>query len=233
MSSPGPASRLAGAELVLFDLDGTLTASGPGILASIRYALASLGEPIPERAVLDRFIGPPLADSFRDLCGMAPDRAWEAVTAYRVYYAQRGQFESSVYDGIPAALAALSTAGRVLAVATSKAEVYAHSVLRHFGLADRFVEVVGSELDGRRTAKAEVIAEALRRVGGSPERSVMIGDRSQDVLGALAVGVPSIGALWGYGSAAELTTAGATALAPSPGTLPDLLLPPGSAGGRH
>lgn len=213
------------ADPVLFDLDGTLTASGPGILASVRHALTELGEPMPDPEVLQAFIGPPLLDSFQHLCGMAPDRAWTAVLAYREYYAGRGQFENSVYDGIPELLAALRADGRTLAVATSKAEVYAHSILDHFGLADHFAEVVGSELDGRRTAKAEIIGEALARLGRAPARAVMVGDRSHDVVGARTVGIPCIGALWGYGSSRELRDSGADALAGTPWHLLGMLLP--------
>jgi phosphoglycolate phosphatase len=217
--------RLVDADPVLFDLDGTLTASGPGILASVRHALAELGEPIPPAEVLDQFIGPPLADSFAQLCGMDPGRAQEAITAYRVYFAARGQYENSVYDGIPEVLGALRDQGRVLAVATSKAEVFAESILAHFALDGYFAAVVGSELDGRRTDKAEVITEALSRLDRPRAGTVMIGDRSHDVRGARRVGVDCIGALWGYGSADELTTEGATALAETPSALTALLLP--------
>ncbi len=218
-------ASLAGSDPVLFDLDGTLTASGPGILASVRHALAEMGEPIPEQSVLDRFIGPPLAHSFRDFCGMDDRQVQAAIRAYRVYFAERGQFENSVYDGIPELLDALLAQGRVLAVATSKAEVYAHSILDHFDLAGRFTVVVGSELDGRRTDKAEVIAEALDRLGpAAPTGAAMVGDRSHDVIGARATGLPCIGALWGYGSAAELAEAGADALAAAPGDVLGLLM---------
>jgi phosphoglycolate phosphatase len=228
-----PAFELA--DPVLFDLDGTVTASGPGILNAVRHALVELGEPLPDDAALARFIGPPLVDSFMTECAMDEQRAWQAVLAYRAYYELRGQFENSVYAGIPEVLAGLRSAGRRLVVATSKAEPYARSILAHFGLLAAFDEVVGSELDGRRTAKAEVIAEALRRLalpgarpsgpglvelGGPP---VMVGDRSHDVLGAAAVGIASIGALWGYGSAEELAMAGAGALAASPAALLPLL----------
>ncbi len=214
--------RFIGADPILFDLDGTLTASGPGILASVRHALDRLGEPMPPD--LDRFIGPPLLDSFEQFCGMDPQRAWTAVLAYREHYVAHGQFQNSVYDGITEALAELAGAGRVLAVATSKAEVYARSILEHFGLAPHFTTVVGSELDGTRTRKAEVVAEALARLRTSPRTAVMVGDRSHDVIGARTVGVSSLGVLWGYGTADELADAGADALVATPRDLVGLLL---------
>ena len=228
--APGGAGRRPGvlftrADPVLFDLDGTLTASGPGILASVRYALTTLGAPIPDPEVLDRFIGPPLHESFQLFCGMDADRAWTAVLAYREYFVEHGQYQNSVYDGIVPVLGALAAAGRVLAVATSKAEVYARSILDHFGLTGHFVEIVGSELDGTRTHKADVVAEALARLGAPADNAVLVGDRAQDVLGARAVGLPCVGALWGYGSIEELTGAGAAALAATPQDLLALLLP--------
>ena len=217
--------RFADADPILFDLDGTLTESGPGIMSSVRYALAKMGEPALDDEQLRRFIGPPLLDSFRDFCGFDPAEVAVAIAAYREYYATDGQYENSVYDGIPELLASLRTAGRTLAVATSKAEVYAASILEHFDLAGYFSTVVGSELDGRRTAKSDIISEALDRLGRPASGTVMIGDRSHDVRGAVTVGVGSIGVLWGYGDGAELTAAGADALAATPAELLGQLTP--------
>ncbi|MCU0283460.1 MAG: HAD hydrolase-like protein [Candidatus Nanopelagicales bacterium] len=210
------------ADPVLFDLDGTLTASGPGILASVRHALAVLGEPEPDGASLARFIGPPLLESFVAECGLDEPRAWEAVLAYRGHYEVVGQYLNAVYPGIPEVLDALRADGRRLVVATSKAEPYARSILAHFDLLDRFDAVVGSLLDGGRTAKAEVIAEALRRCGGPAP--VMVGDRHHDVTGAGAHALPAIGALWGYGSADELWAAGAAVVLADPLDLIPVLL---------
>jgi phosphoglycolate phosphatase len=212
--------RFADADPILFDLDGTLTESGPGIISSVRYALATMGAPALGDQQLRRFIGPPLLDSFRDFCGFDPDQVTTAIAAYREYYATDGQYQNSVYAGIPELLTSLGEAGRTLAVATSKAEVFAESILGHFDLRGYFSTVVGSELDGRRTAKADIITEALARLGGPVMGTVMIGDRSHDINGALAVGVGSIGVLWGYGDDVELSSAGAEALAATP---PDLL----------
>jgi phosphoglycolate phosphatase len=217
--------RFAGADPILFDLDGTLTESGPGIISSVRYALEKMGVPAMDGEQLRRFIGPPLLDSFRDLCGFDPAEVTVAIAAYREYYATDGQYENSVYDGIPELLTSLRDAGRTLAVATSKAEVFASSILDHFALTEHFTTIVGSELDGRRTAKADIITEALARLDRPTAGTVMIGDRSHDVRGAAAVGVGSIGVLWGYGDDAELTAAGADALAATPAELLGQLTP--------
>jgi phosphoglycolate phosphatase len=217
--------RFADADPILFDLDGTLTESGPGIVSSVRYALARMGGPVLDDEQLRLFIGPPLLDSFRDVCGFDPAEVTIAIAAYRECYATDGQFENSVYDGIPELLTALREAGRTLAVATSKAEVFASSILDHFALTEYFTTVVGSELDGRRTAKSEIITEALARLDRPTAGTVMIGDRSHDVRGAVAVGVGSIGVLWGYGDDIELTAAGADALAATPAALLGQLTP--------
>ena len=217
--------RFADADPILFDLDGTLTESGPGIISSVRYALAMMGGPVLDDEQLRLFIGPPLLDSFRDVCGFDPAEVAVAIAAYREYYATDGQFENSVYDGIPELLTSLREAGRTLAVATSKAEVFASSILDHFALTEYFTTVVGSELDGRRTAKSEIITEALARLDRPSSGTVMIGDRSHDVRGAVAVGVGSIGVLWGYGDHAELTAAGADSLAATPAALLGQLTP--------
>ena len=217
--------QFADADPILFDLDGTLTESGPGIISSVRYALAKMGVPSLDDAQLRRFIGPPLLDSFRDHCGLDPADVTVAIAAYREYYATDGQFENAVYDGIPELLTSLRGAGRTLAVATSKAEVFAASILEHFDLAQYFTTIVGSELDGRRTAKADIITEALARLDRPTTGTVMIGDRSHDVRGAVAVGVGSIGVLWGYGDDEELTAAGADALAATPVELLGQLTP--------
>jgi len=209
---------------VLFDLDGTLSESAPGILASARHALSVMGEPIPSDAQLLRFIGPPLVDSFREVCGMDPVRAHRAVARYRDFYAEHGQYDTRVYEGIPDVLAALRAQGRTVAVATSKAQVFAESVLAHLDLAPLVDLVVGAELDGRRTRKADVVAHVLTRLPGPAARgAVMVGDRHHDVEGAAAMGLPCIGALWGYGGRQELVAAGAVALAEHPGDLPGLL----------
>jgi phosphoglycolate phosphatase len=208
---------------ILFDLDGTITESGPGVIASVRYALDQMGEPMPADDQFRRFIGPPLADSFRDICGMDAARVQLAIATYREFYAEHGQFDSSVYAGIPEVLAEIRRAGRTLAVATSKARVFAESILDHHGLRAHFHAVAGAELDGTRTRKADVIRHALEEVGMPAGSAVLVGDRYHDVYGATSVGLPCIGALWGYGSAEELTSAGAAGLAATPADLLPML----------
>ncbi|MGV1005378.1 MAG: HAD family hydrolase [Candidatus Nanopelagicales bacterium] len=219
--SPRNASRSG---TILFDLDGTLTDSGPGIMNCARHALSIVGHPGLDDATLRRFVGPPLQESFAVFAGLDEETAWSAVEAYRERYLPIGMYENEVYAGIVELLTPLLAAGRTMAVATSKAEPLAVGIIDHFGLAGFFTEVVGSNLDGTRTAKAQVVAEALRRLGG-PDRdaTVMIGDRSHDVVGARANGIGTVGVRWGYGSADELGRAGAQALVETPAELRTLL----------
>ena len=201
---------------VFFDLDGTLTDSGPGILASVAYALRKLGVEPPEKEALRPFIGPPLLWSFGHYFGFDEIKSREAVRLYREYFTAGGMFENSVYPGIPEALGRLRAAGFRLAVATSKPELYSRQIIAHFGLEGYFEAVCGAAMDESRTEKAEVLRYALDTLGAKAEESLMVGDREHDVLGAKAVGMPCLGALWGYGSREELLSAGADALAKSP-----------------
>ena len=201
---------------VFFDLDGTLTDSGPGILASVAYALRKLGVETPEPEKLRPFIGPPLLWSFGHFYGFDEAKSREAVRLYREYFTAGGMFENSVYPGVPEALETLGRAGFRLAVATSKPEEFSRKIIAHFGLDGYFEAVCGATMDEKRTAKADVIRYALETVGAAAEESLMVGDREHDVLGAHAVGVPCLGALWGYGSREELLSAGADALAETP-----------------
>ena len=207
------------AQTILFDLDGTLTDPAAGITRSVAHALRHYGIEVRDLSTLHPFIGPPLDDSFERFYGFSHERAVEAIGYYREYFRDTGIFENEVYPGIPELLGALRAAGKTLAVATSKPEVFAVRILEHFGLAGYFSETVGSELDGTRVKKHEVIAETLRRTGAPKEDTVMVGDREHDVLGAKRAGIPCIGVLYGYGSAEELTAAGAAALAESPEAL--------------
>ena len=199
--------------MILFDLDGTLTDSAPGILNSIRYALNKAGAAIPDAETLNRFIGPPLVDSFERYCGFGHDAALQALADYREYFTAGGMFENRVYDGIVPMLERLSDAGIRCVVATSKPEPFARKILNHFGLTRYFAAIHGATMDERRNRKGDVIAWALAH-SGSTAKAIMVGDRANDIEGAKENGLPSIGVLWGYGDEEEL--AGATSLVSTP-----------------
>lgn len=205
------------AAVVLLDLDGTLTDSAPGILRSVEHALVSLGEPVPAPEVLRSFLGPPLHASFARL-GVDAERA---VAAYRERFVPIGIHELQVYDGVEPLLSGLRSDGALLALATAKPEPFALQIVASAGWV--LDAVVGSQLDGSRSTKAEIISEALRLLDRTPSESVMVGDRAEDCLGAAECGVAFVGAGWGYGEPGELKAAGATRIAPSPLALLDLL----------
>jgi len=197
---------------LLFDLDGTLTDSRPGIITSIQYALTESGLQVPPAENLLWCIGPPILESFKTLVGPeAPDLFEPTVHRYRQRYGDTGLFESELYPGIEEALMELTSLGHTLHVATSKAAVFAVRIITHFGLDKYFVSVNGSELDGTRADKGELIAHILEQQGISPEDTIMIGDRKHDMIGAAKNDIPGIGVLWGYGNGAELMGAGAKA----------------------
>jgi len=214
---------VAGLDLVLLDLDGTLTDSAPGIIASFRHAFASLDIEL-DASGLSRCVGPPLRDGMAVL-GMPPALLEEGVAAYRAFYVPHGIFDNRVYDGVFAMLTRLRQAGLMLGVATAKRVDYAVDVLVHFELDGYFDIVTGATADGRLAHKKEIVTEALLEAGvpGS-ERVVMIGDRDHDVLGARANGVLPIGVAWGYGSRAELEGAGARWIVDRPAAVADLVL---------
>ena len=197
---------------LLFDLDGTLTDSRPGIISGIQHALSVMGLEVPPEASLLRFIGPPTHDTFRELLSSAdPELNARAIGIYREYYAKVGLYENSVYPGVADGLAALREAGARLFVATSKPEVFAKRIIEHFELAPYFEHVYGSELSGERSNKGDLIAHVLRSEGLTND-AWMIGDRLHDIRGAKLNGLRSAGILWGYGSREELAQAGADAL---------------------
>ena len=198
-------------ETIYFDLDGTLTDPSPGITNSVAYALTRMGRPVPSRPSLNRYIGPPLWDSFRRYEAMTEGETQQAVALFREYYEQRGKFENAVYSGIPALLQGLREGGKRLVVATSKPEHMAVEILEHFELAGFFSCIAGSTLDESRCTKASVLAYALAQQGR--QGAVMVGDREHDVLGARENGLPCIGVLFGYGSRQELEAAGADRIA--------------------
>jgi phosphoglycolate phosphatase len=207
---------------ILLDLDGTLTDPREGITRCIQYALARLDRPVPEQDALLGCIGPPLHESFVDLLDGDRVLADRAVALYRERFGEVGLFENALYPGILDALDTLAEQGRRLFVATSKPTVYARRIVAHFGLDRRLDDVFGSELDGRRTDKSELLAHVLESTGSAPRRTMMVGDRRHDVAGALANGLYPVGVLWGYGSRRELQGAGAADLLRSPGELAGL-----------
>ncbi len=211
-------------ELVLFDLDGTLTDPKVGITSAVQYALAKHGIHEPDRDRLTPFIGPPLHESFMEFYGFPEAQAWQAVEDYREYFADRGIFENEVYPGIPELLAGLSRLGRPGVVATSKPAVYAERILVHFGLRPWLNAVAGSELDGTRVAKAEVVNFALQQFPAVTRTAVvMVGDRRHDIEGARANGIASIGVTYGYGAAEEIDAAQPTHRVSSVAELAELL----------
>ena len=213
---------------ILFDLDGTLTDPKEGITKSVQHALAHFGITVDDLDSLIPFIGPPLTDSFEMFYGFTHEQALEGVRVYREYFTQWGWRENREYAGVREMLRALKTAGFSLSVATSKPEVFALRILDYFHLTDYFDVVGGADLDGTRIRKADVIRYTLGRAGVSQsgqalEQVAMVGDREHDILGAKAVGIESVGVLYGYGSREELEAAGADALVKQPGDLVRLL----------
>ena len=200
---------------LLFDLDGTLTNPLDGITACIRHAFKELKVPIPETAELTQWIGPPLHDSFLAVLG-CPDRATQAVQLYRERFATVGLYENQVYEGIPEMLAALKRAGHTLWISTSKPQIFAQTIIQHFHLETLFARVYGSELNGDRAHKTELIAHILQSEGIAPKQALMVGDRHYDIVGAHKNSVTAIGVTWGFGSEQELLSAGADVLCTQP-----------------
>lgn len=194
---------------LLFDLDGTLTDPMIGITSSVQYALEKFGISVKYLKELIPFIGPPLEESFQQFYGFSKEQAQKAVVYYREYFSPKGIFENEVYPGIQQMIMELNTAGFELIVATSKPRVFAERILKYFGMEEYFCLVAGSELDGKRVHKEEVIQYALDVCGIHARDALMIGDREYDMKGAAACGVESVGVLYGYGSEKELKDAGA------------------------
>lgn len=198
---------------ILFDLDGTLSDPKQGICGSVQYALKSFGIDEPDLDRLEPFIGPPLRDSFMRYYDFTPEQAEAAVAKYRERFSVTGKYENTLYPGITVLLHDLEQAGAKQAVASSKPTVYVEDILVHFGIRQYFDIVVGSELDGTRDRKEEVVLEALRqlaqRYGAKPWEVVMVGDRSFDIEGAKAAGTHNIAVAYGYAQPGELEKAGA------------------------
>lgn len=181
----------------------------------VRYALAELGIELDAATSLESCIGPPLHDTFRKLC--KTDRiAEQAISLYRARYAKTGLFENKPYDGIHACLSQILASADSIHVVTSKPTVFSTRIIEHFKMERYFGEVFGSNLDGTLSDKTELLGHVLERRGLLPGETIMIGDRRYDIVGAKNHGVKALGVLWGYGSEAELTSAGADGLCAHP-----------------
>ncbi len=212
-------------QYILFDLDGTLTESAPGIINSLKYALERLGVTDYDRTILDKFIGPPLAVSFEKFFGFKGEKCNNAIKIYREYFSEKGLFENSVYAGVEDMLARLKSAGLKLAVATSKPEVFARRILEKFGLSGYFEVICGIPLDNEKMTKAQVIDRAVAELNAADKQAVlMVGDRDYDVAGAHQNGIECMGVTYGYGSRSELESAGAEYIAASAEEAAELML---------
>ena len=196
---------------ILFDLDGTLTDSGEGIINCAILALNHFGLPVPDRETLRVFVGPPLDETFMKF-GVPADQTDEAIRVYRSRYTTVGKFENVPYPGIEELLQKLTENGHKLYVATSKPEGMSMEILEKFGLAKYFTLICGATLDGSRSKKADIISYLLEKAGGA-ENAIMVGDTAYDVIGAKAHGMPAIGVSWGYGEVKDMEKAGAAAIA--------------------
>ncbi|MFY1053186.1 HAD family hydrolase [Ectopseudomonas khazarica] len=189
---------------VLFDLDGTLTDPREGITRSVQFALAKLGIDEPDLAALEHFIGPPLLQCFMASYGLDEATAWQAVNHYRERFKVTGLYENRMFAGVPSLLDALQAQGRTLYIATSKPTVFAEEIARHFGFDRYFKRIYGSELDGTRTNKVELLAHLLESEDLAPGAALMIGDRKHDLIGARSNGVQAVAVGYGFGSREEL-----------------------------
>lgn len=195
---------------ILFDLDGTLTDSGEGIMNCAKLALAHYGLPIPSEAELRTFVGPPLHESFIRF-GVPAEEADNAIKIYRSRYIPIGKFENHPYEGIREVLEKLKAAGHTLYVATSKPEAMSVEILQHFDLAKYFDIIAGASFDRSRSTKEDVIAYLLGQCGDFDQK-IMVGDTAFDVIGAKAHGIPTVGVAWGYGKVEDMRNAGAACI---------------------
>ena len=210
---------------ILFDLDGTIVDSAPGITSTLAYTFETLGLPIPTPSELMKYVGPPLLDSFRDYAHFTPEQSAEALAIYREKYLNVGAYDATQFPGVGLVLKAIHESALPMSLATSKPELPATLILEHFNLATYFDIITGASEDEVRSAKSDVVAEALLRLkamGADVSRPVLVGDREHDVIGAAANDVPTIFVEWGYGSVAE--QAGAVAVVSTPEELEALLL---------
>jgi phosphoglycolate phosphatase len=210
---------------IFFDLDGTLTESGPGIINSVKYSLDKLGEKQIEDEVLTKFIGPSLMESYTSFCGFSGEKAERAIKYYREYFTDRGIFENSPYPGIAKLLMELNKIGKIPVMATSKPEPFAIQIAERYKIEKYFHRICGSNIDERSMTKADVIREAIKTEGiKDKSQIIMVGDRHYDVAGAHECDIKCVGVLYGYGTREELTAAGADYITETVQSLSDLLL---------
>lgn len=213
---------------ILFDLDGTVSDPKIGICTSVQHALTKMGIEAPDIDKLTPFIGPPLRDSFALYFGIKPEDMETCIGYYRERFSTIGLFENELYDGMEDMLKTLKESGRRLAIASSKPRVFVEKIMDYFHISQYFDVIMGSELNGTRENKAEVIEECFRLLFGENERDysscVMVGDRKYDVEGAKAMGIPSVAVTYGYGSREELEAASADAIADSVEELKNILM---------
>lgn len=212
-------------EYILFDLDGTITDSGEGITKSVQYALKSFDVNVEKLEDLNKFIGPPLKDSFKKYYNFDDEKAELGLKKYREYYAEKGIFENSLYDGVVELLEDLKKSNKTIILATSKPEVYAKQILEYFKVDKYFTFAAGSDFEETRVKKGEVIKYALEEAKISDlSKVVMIGDREHDIIGAKENNIKSIGVLYGYGDVVELTQARAEYIAKTPKEILNIVL---------
>ena len=208
-------------KLILFDFDGTVFDTGEGIMKSVQYAALAFGYDEPDYTALRCFVVPPLVESFMRRYGVDMEKARAMTAKYRERYSVQGLAECSVYPGVPELVQRLRDRGAKVVVATGKPTKFTVDILESAGLGGLFDDVLGSEFDGTRGQKWEVIAELLDRHGS--EGAVMVGDRDNDVNGAKKCGIPCVGVAWGYAEPGELLAAGAVSLAQTVNELEDIL----------
>lgn len=210
---------------VLFDLDGTLINSAPGIMQSTRFALESMNRDIPEDTILRKFIGPPLVDSFMNHCRMNRDEALQAVAWYRKRYEVKGMYECELYPGVIPAITRLKEAGYLIGLASSKPEHLCRGILTYHKAFDLFDDIVGATKDGRISTKEQVLAEVMRRWQDIPkEQMILVGDTIYDIEGANQSGIACIGVSYGFGDVAEMKAAGTLTIVDSMEEAADYLI---------
>lgn len=213
--------------IILFDLDGTLTDPKVGITTCCQYGLRAVGVDVPDLKELEQFIGPPLLPAFQEVYGLDEEQALKAIDKFRERFQSVGLYENELLLGVPQMLRTLKEHGKILSTASSKPEVFVKRILQYFSIDSWFDEIVGSTMDEKHAGKAEVIGEALRRLGcahADRDSILMVGDRMHDVEGAAALNIRTVGVTFGYGSRSELEQAGAWRIADTMEELTDILL---------